>query len=263
VSDTKVRDGGYRGAIAAVVAVVLLVAGGLVIRSGVSAREDPPAPAADQAPLSSAAPESPVPPTTPAAASPTETTQAASPSEDPVPAPSDSPVASPTATKSATQKPAKLKFGPILPRSEPVAVKIPSIGVDRGGIIKLGRLANGEMQVPKDFDDVGWYEPGPAPGQFGPAVLAGHVDSKAGPAVFWKLGEMKRGDKVQVTRADGKTATFVVDGVEQYAKDKFPTLKVYSNTTNRSELRLITCGGSFDRKIGHYRDNIVVYAHQV
>jgi sortase (surface protein transpeptidase) len=265
VSDLKARDGGYRGIIAAVVAVVLLIAGGVLIRSGLNGGgSGPTAPDAAQAQPAASATDTGT-PTAPAASSP-----ATSSTVSPEPAASGTETAptgpSATAPPKTTAKPstkAVSKFGPTLPRSAPTTLAIPSIDVDVRGIIDLGLQKNGEMQVPKDFDDVGWFTGGPAPGQFGPAVLAGHVDSKSGPAVFWKLGEIKRGARIQVGRADGRTATFVVDAVERYAKNAFPTTKVYGNTTNRSELRLITCGGTFDRKSGHYRDNVVVYAHQV
>lgn len=154
-------------------------------------------------------------------------------------------------------------FGPILPRSLPTSLRIPAIDVSTRGFEKLRKLPDGELAPPKSFDLPGFYAQGPWPGQFGPAVIGGHVDSKAGPAVFWNLGKLKPGDKVYVGRADGTTAVFSVDGVEQYPKDKFPTQRVYANTTNRAELRLITCGGVFNRAIGHYKDNIVAYAHLV
>jgi sortase (surface protein transpeptidase) len=266
VSDNQVRDGGYRGIIAAVVAVVLLVAGGVLIRSGLDrGRSGPQAPDAAQAQPAATASGTPTAPSPsgPRASATTgpEPAQSGTETAPAVPQPTV-----PKTTGKPTTKPsakAASKFGPTLPRSAPTKLAIPAIGVDVRGIIDLKLQKNGELQVPKDFDDVGWFTGGPAPGQFGPAVLAGHVDSKSGPAVFWKLGEVKRGDRVQVGRADGRTATFVVDAVERYAKNAFPTTKVYGNTTNRSELRLITCGGTFDRKTGHYRDNVVVYAHQV
>ena len=146
-------------------------------------------------------------------------------------------------------------------RSAPVALQIPSIGVRSPELVRLGKQADGSLEVPEDYGQPGWYEDGPAPGQFGPAVIAGHVDSKDGPGIFFRLGELKAGAKVMVTRADGTAATFVVDAVERYRKAAFPTVAVYGDTTHRSELRLITCGGEFDPRTGHYVDNVVAYAH--
>jgi sortase (surface protein transpeptidase) len=89
------------------------------------------------------------------------------------------------------------------------------------------------------------------------------VDSKAGPAIFYRLGDLRRGDRIAVGREDGTTARCVVDRVEEYPKVEFPTTEVYGNSTSRAELRLITCGGDFDHRTGHYVDNVVVFAHLV
>jgi hypothetical protein len=152
-------------------------------------------------------------------------------------------------------------FGPVMNSSTPVSLDIASIDVHSDRLVDLAYTKDGALEVPTDFDLPGWFSPGPTPGQFGPAVIAGHVDSKKRPAVFYRLHELKPGATVKVGRKDGSTATFTVDKVEQYPKNRFPTSKVYGNSTNRAELRLITCGGSFDRQTGHYRDNIVAYAH--
>lgn len=146
-------------------------------------------------------------------------------------------------------------------RSRPVALTIPSIDVDSPTLVDLGKEADGSLEVPRDYGQAGWFTDGPAPGQFGPAVIAGHVDSKKGPGVFYRLGALNPGATVSVTRADGSTARFAVDKVERYRKDEFPTVAVYADTTHRSELRLITCGGTFDSRTGHYVDNVVAYAH--
>jgi sortase (surface protein transpeptidase) len=98
------------------------------------------------------------------------------------------------------------------------------------------------------------------PGDVGPSLLAGHVDSRTGPAVFYRLRELRGGDRIVVERSDGRTATFEVDRVEQVSKSSFPTRRVYG-ATPRPELRLITCGGTFDASSGHYLSNVVVYAH--
>jgi sortase (surface protein transpeptidase) len=140
----------------------------------------------------------------------------------------------------------------------PVRLQIPAIDVSTP-LVKLGRLPDGSLEVPKDWDTAGWYDKGPRPGQPGPAVILGHVDSKTGPAVFYQLRALRPGDTVRVGLADGRMLVFRVQRVQRYPKDKFPTEAVYFPTLNR-ELRLITCGGEFDYAAGSYRDNIVVYA---
>jgi sortase (surface protein transpeptidase) len=140
----------------------------------------------------------------------------------------------------------------------PVRLQIPAIDVS-SPLVKLGRLPDGSLQVPKDWDTAGWYDKGPRPGQPGPAVILGHVDSTNGPAVFYQLRALRPGDTVRVGLADGRTLVFRVQRVQRYPKDEFPTQAVYFPTLNR-ELRLITCGGEFDYAARSYRDNIVVYA---
>jgi hypothetical protein len=147
--------------------------------------------------------------------------------------------------------------------SDPVGLRIPAIGVDTRGIVDLGLDRTGRLEAPRDFATTGWYAGGPTPGEFGPAVIGGHVDSKSGPAVFFRLGALRKGDTVEVTRADKSVARFVIDRVDRYSKADFPTATVYGNTTDRAELRLITCGGSFDQSTGHYVDNIVAFGHLV
>jgi LPXTG-site transpeptidase (sortase) family protein len=150
-----------------------------------------------------------------------------------------------------------------LPRSVPRFVRIPGIGVD-APVMKVGLDADGSVQVPPlgAHNLAGWYRSGPAPGQRGPAVILGHVDSKTGISVFYRLRDLHAGDRVYVTLADKKVAAFVVDGLQKVAKDAFPTASVYGQAGYPS-LRLITCGGPFDQATGHYLDNIVVYAHLV
>jgi LPXTG-site transpeptidase (sortase) family protein len=144
--------------------------------------------------------------------------------------------------------------------ARPVGVLIPAIGVDASSLVPLKIIPKtGELEAPAQFDQTGWYAAGPVPGEPGPAVIAAHVDSRAGPAVFFRLKELKAGDKVYVPRSDGVTVTFTVTGVERYPKNAFPTQKVHGPTPDRA-LRLITCGGSFDFAKHSYRDNIVVYA---
>lgn len=140
----------------------------------------------------------------------------------------------------------------------PVHLRIPAIGVSTP-LVKLGRLADGSLEVPKAWGTAGWYDQGPRPGQPGPAVILGHVDSKSGPAVFYQLQTLRPGDTVRVGLADGRTLTFRVQRLQRYPKDQFPTEAVYFPTLDR-ELRLITCGGTFDYARGSYLDNVVVYA---
>jgi sortase (surface protein transpeptidase) len=142
--------------------------------------------------------------------------------------------------------------------ARPVQVSIPSIGV-HAPIVPLGLNPDRTLEVPKDFDDTGWWTGGPRPGERGPAVIAGHVDSYTGPAVFYRLRELRPGDAIVVLRRDGTRARFTVRRSEQYPKNRFPTARVYGPTPGPT-LRLITCGGEFDDSTGHYLDNTVVYA---
>ncbi len=145
------------------------------------------------------------------------------------------------------------------PAARPVGLSIPAIGVREDSLLDLTLDSSGKLAAPDDFNAVGWFAAGPAPGDVGAAVLVGHVDSYRGPAVFFRVRDLKPGDGIDVPRADGSTVRFVVDAVEQYSKAAFPADKVYAPTAD-PQLRLITCGGSFDRSVRSYRDNIVVYA---
>jgi sortase (surface protein transpeptidase) len=140
----------------------------------------------------------------------------------------------------------------------PARLQIPAIGVSTP-LVRLGRLPDGSIEVPRAWNTAGWYDQGPRPGQPGPAVILGHVDSKSGPAVFYRLRDLRPGDVVRVGLTNGRTLVFRVQRTERYPKDKFPTEAVYFPTLDR-ELRLITCGGDFDYAKGSYVDNIVVYA---
>ena len=142
--------------------------------------------------------------------------------------------------------------------SVPVRVVVPAIGVD-SPLMNLGLNADGTMQVPPTAFPAGWYTGAPTPGERGPAVIAGHVDLNGAHAVFHDLAALRVGDTVTVARADGSVATFRITAVQQYPKDAFPTDAVYGDTAG-PELRLITCGGDFNRATGHFVDNIVVYA---
>jgi sortase (surface protein transpeptidase) len=140
----------------------------------------------------------------------------------------------------------------------PVRIRIPAAGVD-SRLQRLGQEADGTIQVPEDPDVAGWYANGPRPGQRGPAVILGHVDSKAGPAVFFRLERVRRGDVVHVDRSDGTTVGFRVTRLLRVPKDRFPSEHVYAPSLDTS-LRLVTCGGRFDHRTGSYRDNVIVFA---
>ena len=147
--------------------------------------------------------------------------------------------------------------GLVLPESEPVTVSIPKIGV-RSRLVDLGLDEKGAMEVPEPAD-AGWFSRGAAPGALGPAVIAGHVTWNGAPAVFHRLGTMRRGDEVRVTRKDGKTAVFTVTRVAQFSKSRFPSRAVYGRI-DHAGLRLITCGGTYDAAKNKYLDNVVVFA---
>jgi sortase (surface protein transpeptidase) len=142
-------------------------------------------------------------------------------------------------------------------RPGPSTLAIPSIGV-RAPIVAVGRKANGAMQTP-DPGKVGWYKPGPKPGDPGPAVLIGHVDTHTAPDVFYRLRDLRPGDEILIGRPDGTTTRFLVGRLERHPKNALPASRIWTKA-NRPLLRLITCTGSFDRAIGHYRDNLIVYA---
>ncbi len=140
----------------------------------------------------------------------------------------------------------------------PTRLRIPSLGID-SPLARLGVDAAGALVPPEDFGQAGWFADGIVPGEVGPAVVAGHVDSRTGPAVFFRLADLAAGDDVLVERGNGTTAHFVVTHVDRYAKDAFPTEEVYGPTQD-AQLRLITCGGDFDRSARSYVDNVVVFA---
>jgi LPXTG-site transpeptidase (sortase) family protein len=214
--------------ISVVLAVLLLLGGGTALAVGILGQDaDPPMPSAV------AAPETTTPGAIPAP-------RAAAQDPEPVPA-AATPVALPT------------------------SVNIPSIDV-QSELITVGLNPDGTLEVPQpgpDYDKAAWFRDSPRPGEIGPAVIEGHVDSAAnGPSVFYDLGRMTAGDRVEVGRADGSVATFEVYDTRVVPKDDFPTLLVYGNTTG-PELRLITCGGPFDSSAGSYVDDVIVFARQV
>jgi hypothetical protein len=141
----------------------------------------------------------------------------------------------------------------------PTRISIPKIRV-ASSLDRLGRAPDGTVEVPSRWEVAGWYALGPRPGDLGSAVILGHVDSTRGPAVFFRLRELRAGDEIDVTRADGSSVRFVVQRTEQYDKQRFPTDDVYYPTLT-SALRLVTCGGEFDYTTRHYRSNIIVFAN--
>jgi sortase (surface protein transpeptidase) len=166
------------------------------------------------------------------------------------PHPQPAPVA-----KKAAPAPAQKPDQPV---ADPVRLRIPAIGVD-APIDPLTVDRNGVLPPPATDNRTGWWRDGPEPGERGPAVIVGHVDSYEGPAVFIRLTDLRGGDQILVDRADGSTAVFATQRVEQHAKDGFPTQAVYGRTPD-PQLRLITCGGEFEEQGRRYLDNVVVYA---
>ncbi|WP_263730670.1 class F sortase [Cellulomonas sp. SG140] len=223
---------GRRGPIAAA-AVGLTLAGVLTLVVGLHGHAGPPAP-----PLSRVA----------ATSVPVPTDAATDPPARPSPSTTAAPVPEPD-------------LGPILPASLPVTLDIPSIGVHTTNLVPLSVGADGVLPPPTDYATAGYYTGGPTPGQLGAAVIAAHVDGKSGPAVFYRLGELTPGALVHVTRQDGTVATFTIDQVARYPKAQFPTQLVYGSATSRAEIRLITCGGAYDRTTGHYVDNVIAFGH--
>jgi LPXTG-site transpeptidase (sortase) family protein len=139
----------------------------------------------------------------------------------------------------------------------PTRLRIPAIGVD-AALESLHLDAAGALQAPRVYDRPGWYADGTKPGTVGPAVIAGHVDSTRGAAVFFRLHELTAGDRVEVSRG-GQWIAFRVVATSRYAKSRFPTAQVYGPTPD-PQLRLITCGGAFDQARRSYLDNVVVFA---
>ena len=231
MTSTSRRPGG-RG-VRAVVAVVLATVGVLLLWSSLAVPSTPGA-APDAVPKEVAAPT----------------------------ASSSTPTPVPTARRSTTSTGRSVRdrtAGLVLPESKPLSVAIPRIGV-RSRLVELGLDHDGAMQVPQDPSLAGWFTHSAAPGELGPAVIAGHVTWDRAPAVFSRLGDLRRGDVVTVKRKDGKTAVFTVDRVARYSKSRFPSDAVYG-TIDHAGLRLITCGGTYDTVRHRYLDNVVVFAH--
>lgn len=184
--------------------------------------------------------------------------------EAPSPAPSRKPEAvrppRPAPPFPAAVPPTAARGALELPRSPARQLAIPAIMIE-SPVMGLGLDGKGRLTAPPVDNPrlVGWYQKGPAPGENGTALMVGHRDTRTGPAIFLNLNALKPGDKVDVARSDRRTAVFTVDRVRTYKKEAFPDAEVYGHT-GRPELRLLTCGGSFDKKAG-YSANVVVFAH--
>lgn len=146
--------------------------------------------------------------------------------------------------------------------SLPVTLRIPAIALSSGFVEPLGLTDRNEIEVPASYDRVGWYGFGPTPGEIGPAVILGHVDSKAGPAIFWSLGKLEKGDTIFIDRTDGTTVEFQVTELRRVAQSHFPTLEVYGDI-DFAGLRLITCSGLYVRGEQRYSHNLIVFAKAV
>ncbi|MCK0117728.1 class F sortase [Isoptericola sp. S6320L] len=224
--------------VAAVLAAGLVLGGGTAVAVGLGTQEPAPAPVEETSP-------------------PRSSSTAPSPPTEALPGPSRTAEAGAPSAAASAEPPAEERSA--LPRR----VRIPAIDVD-SRLLHLGLNDDGTIEVPAgdDIDRAAWFDGSPRPGDQGPAVIEGHVDSPNGESVFYDLATLEPGQKVHVDRADGTTVTFEVDRVESYPKDEFPTRRVYANTDG-PELRVITCGGAWDASVGHYEDNTVVYAHEV
>jgi LPXTG-site transpeptidase (sortase) family protein len=140
----------------------------------------------------------------------------------------------------------------------PTQIEIPAIGVS-ARIVPLGLNPDRTLQVPRRFADAGWFVDGPEPGEAGAAVIAGHVDSRTGPAVFYRLRALRSGDRILIRLRTGASVAFVVQHTRHVSKRRFPVHQVYQRT-KRPTLRLITCDGRFDHSTHHYVDNYIVFA---
>jgi len=166
------------------------------------------------------------------------------------------------AALSRDSKPPPREF-PLLEPSRPIRIEIPSIDV-KAPVHGVGLADDGSISVPSvhRHNEAGWYDRGPTPGEFGPAVIVGHADTKDGPSIFFSLPKLKPGAKIEVTRRDRSIAIFEVNSVERFGKSKLPTDRVYGDYS-RPSLRLVTCGGRWIGGSIGYQDNIVAFASLV
>ncbi len=148
-----------------------------------------------------------------------------------------------------------------LPKGAPCRITIRSIGVD-APVIELGLRSDGTLEIPTVYSEAGWWKGGAKPGQIGSSVIVGHIDNRRGPAVFYRLPKLKAGDIVTVSRVDKRPVRYVIEDLGVWAKSNFPSEIVYGPSPI-SELRLITCGGVFNRSTGHYTDNIIAFGRMI
>ncbi len=172
----------------------------------------------------------------------------------PTAAPPTAVVSSPTPAPTMPPLPTATPFG----GGRPVAMSIPAINIKDAAIVDLGLDANGAMETPRGWNDIGWYKLGPTPGENGSAVLTGHYDSRTGPAIFFNLHRLKKGDKVTVKLADGSTRSFAVDKAEVYPFDRPPLDRIFAQG-DQPTLNLVTCDGTFDQTTANYNKRLVVY----
>jgi LPXTG-site transpeptidase (sortase) family protein len=159
------------------------------------------------------------------------------------------------APKPNKPKPKPRELSPEL--ADPAIVSVPAVNIS-AKLQPLHLDTDGRLVAP-DYGIAGWYAAGPEPGEPGPAVIAGHLDSTVGPDMFYTLGQIKAGERILVDLTDGSKLAFRVVDIKEFPVDDFPTSKVYG-ATNKPELRLITCAGDYDYSAGHYKDNLVVFA---
>ncbi len=169
------------------------------------------------------------------------------------------PAAAPATAGGSVTPPAPVAA--VAARSVPVELRVPAIGLTVA-LSTLGLNPDRTVEVPTDFQRPGWFQLGPSPGQLGSAVILGHVDSYQGPAVFFRLRELTKGDDVEVTLADGAITRFVITDVATFSKDAFPAERVYGSHGS-SALQLVTCGGAFDRVARSYLSNVVAFTSLV
>jgi hypothetical protein len=235
------RQSSFRAKLASTAGVLLIASGGTTIGLAASSQDHAPQPGRAAA----------------GAIDPVH--RAGSPAGQPAPRSRGLSISEPWAGYDAKQL--KAPAGPWLPRSLPTAIDVPAIGV-HSRLLHLGLDSNGAMQVPPLFaqpSQAAWYKYSPTPGQVGPSIIEGHIDTYRGPSVFYRLGALRPGDTVNVTLADGTVAVFRVTAVREYLKSSFPTQTVYG-PADYAALRLITCGGDFDYATHSYLGSTVVFA---
>jgi hypothetical protein len=234
--------------VAILIAIALSLAGGIALSTNKASAGTPVALPAAILPPTATPRATPTPSPTPSP-SPQPTPLPGSPTPQPTATPSPVPTATPTATPIPTPTP--------VPIGTPVRFKIPGIKVDTD-VEQVGLTPDGAMDTPKNYDNVGWYTLGPKPGEPGNAVIAGHVDSKRGAAVFWDLRKLKPGDEVDVVGSDGVQRRFVVTLLEFYYRPEAPLQRIFGVAPG-VHLNLITCAGTFHKDRQEYDQVLVVY----